>query len=474
VAHRVAVIYSGRIVEDAPVDALFRAPRHPYTRALLASLPRPFDAERPATLVTFPGAVPNRSAPPVPCAFAARCPFAAAVCEAAPVRLDADPTHRTACVRWQEVLDQPLQAPPTAAAAAPLAAVEAEPVLAVTDLDVRIGRHPLFRRLLGQPPQIVHAVTAADFAIYPGETLGLVGESGCGKSSLARVIAGLRDFDGTVRFAGRDIAGPAAMDKAYRAGVQMVFQNPDSSLNPRQRVGTILSRPLRLYQGLAGAALRDGIAELLTSVELPADYAGRYPHQLSGGEKQRVAIARAIAARPAVMICDEITSGLDASVQAAIVNLLRAIQAERGIAFLFISHDLNLVRYLADRVVTMYLGQFVELCDAADLALPPYHPYTEALLSSAPALDDSVDVRRVRLQGSMPTRTGALAGCPFESRCPHRIDARCADETPPLRQFDGKHWLRCHLSVERLRTGEPIWRRNDGPTPDTTRSGGTS
>ncbi|MCG8355514.1 MAG: ATP-binding cassette domain-containing protein, partial [Kiloniellales bacterium] len=266
---------------------------------------------------------------------------------------------------------------------------------------------------------------------------------------------------GRIRFDDRQITRSADMDRGYRSRVQMVFQNPDSSLNPRQTIGTILSRPLRLYRGLSGRALADAVRDLLAQVRLPSDHAARYPHALSGGEKQRVAIARAVAAEPAVMICDEITSGLDASVQASIVNLLREIQARQGIAYLFISHDLNLVRYLADRVITMYLGQLVEQRPAASLEAPPYHPYTEALLSSAPSLDEAVAVRRVRLEGAMPTRIGALDGCPFESRCPKRIGALCAEEAPPLRNFEEDHWLRCHLAPDDLRTGAPIWSRRE-------------
>ena len=462
VAHRVAVIYAGRIVEDAPVRALFREPRHPYTRALLASLPRPFEGGRPRTLETFPGPLPDRTAAPVPCVFEPRCPFATEVCRSGRIVLEADGARHTACARWAEVLREPLRQSDSAPVTQTTG--ESPPVLSLSSLEVRIGKFQFFRRLLGQAPQIVHAVTDASFTLHAGETLGLVGESGCGKSSLARAIAGLRDFEGTIQLGERAITAPAQMDRAYRARVQIVFQNPDSSLNPRQRIGTILGRPLRLYRNLAGGALKQAVAELLASVKLPADYAARYPHQLSGGEKQRVAIARAIATEPAVIICDEITSGLDASVQAAIVNLLREIQARHGIAYLFISHDLNLVRYLADRVITMYLGQLVEQRPARSLEAPPYHPYTEALLSSAPSLDEAVAVRRVRLEGAMPTRIGALDGCPFESRCPKRIGALCAEEAPPLRSFHDDHWLRCHLSPDALRTGAPIWSRRETGT----------
>jgi peptide/nickel transport system ATP-binding protein len=333
-------------------------------------------------------------------------------------------------------------------------------VLDVRGLAVHIRRSDLFARLLGREQTTVYAVDDVTFHVARGETLGLVGESGCGKSSLARALAGLAPFGGEIDLGGQKVTASADIDRAYRQRLQIIFQNPDLSLNPRQRLGTILSRPLRLYRQLDGGELRAEVARQLERVKLPADYVTRYPHELSGGEKQRVAIARALAADPAVIVCDEITSGLDASVQASIVNLLREIQAEKGLAYLFITHDLNLLRHVADRVAVMYLGRVVEMRAATSLEAPPYHPYTEALLSAAPVLDERFEIRRVTLAGELPTRTSRLGGCVFESRCPRRLGDVCRDQAAPTRRMEPGHWLACHLTADDLGAVPPIWRRH--------------
>ena len=461
IAHRVAVIYAGHIVEIAETADLFHQPRHPYTRSLLASLPKPMSQDNEHNLLSLAGSLPPRDAPLLGCVFAERCPFAESKCREGSIVIHDDEggteTHRTACIKWNEALALSLTET-VAVTKTERSEGDQQPILEVANLSVRIGKHTFIDRLFGNPPKMIHAVSNVSFSILPGETLGLVGESGCGKSSLARALTALRDFEGEIKLEGQSFKSSADINKLYRSKLQIIFQNPDFSLNPRQKISTILSRPLKLYEDISGADLQGAIDNLLEQVNLPVEYKNRYPHQLSGGEKQRIAIARALAAKPSIIICDEITSGLDASVQASIVNLLDVIQRERGIAYLFITHDLNLLSHIADRVAVMYLGQIVELRKAHDINTPPYHPYTEALLSSAPILDPDVEVRRIRLEGTIPSRIGDFKGCPFESRCPRRLGDICLSDDPTEKELSTGHKIWCHIDQDSLIRMPPIWK----------------
>ena len=461
VAHRVNVIYAGRIVEEGPVDEVLRQPRHPYTRVLMASVPNPFQEGARRRLTTFAGPPPDLRSPPDGCIFQNRCPFVEDRCRAESVRLPAAGAHRCACLRSGEIAGE-LPAPPPERMAGEGERRAGRTLLEFTNLSVTYGRHGLLRQLLRVPPEYVRALAGADLAIERGRTVGLVGESGCGKSTLARALVGLADFEGTIRMDGQEMASPADMSAAYRRAVQIVFQHPDLSLNPRMTVGRIVGRPLQLYEGLAGKELGMRVDALLNEVRLPPHYARRRPHELSGGEKQRVAIARAFAPRPRLVICDEITSGLDVSVQASILNLLADLQDERGTAYLFISHDLNLVRHFTDRIVVMYLGRIVELRAAGGSGLgPPFHPYTEALLSAVPVPQPGLEARRVRLAGSLPSPKNPPPGCHFTTRCPRRLGPVCDRDAPALREVGAGHRLACHLPPAELAAVEPIWRRTD-------------
>jgi len=456
VARRLAVIYAGEIVEEGPADTVFTGPRHPYTRMLVASVPNPYRTGERRRLPAFAGAPPNLHLPPAGCVFRFRCPFAQEVCAVEATALRGDGPHRDACIRSDKILSEPLPQPVCSVRAMPQRAQEGA-LLEVSDLTVHYRRSSFLDQVLHRPAETVFAVDGVTFAVQRGETLGLVGESGCGKSSLARALVGLEPFTGSVALAGRLITRVQEMGTDYRQAVQIIFQHPDSSLNPRQTVGAIIGRPLRLYDLASRASVAHRVAEMLERVNLPPAYAGRYPHQLSGGEKQRVAIARAFVVRPRLVICDEITSGLDVSVQASIVNLLADLQDAEGTAYLFISHDLNLVRHIADRVAVMYLGRIVELCRATDLLQPPYHPYTEALLSAVPVPDPGLRARRVRLSGALPSAKNPPAGCRFHTRCPRKLGPICEVQVPPLVEVRPGHWIACHIGADTLAQAPPIW-----------------
>ena len=444
VADRAAVLYAGRVVERGTAATVLRAPTHPYTKLLLHSLPDPHGVERrlPAPL---PGGAPVLRNRPPGCVFVARCPIAAEACAEPPPTVAAE-GHEVTCCRVDEARrlnPSPGRVPQPPAASGPLLAVE--------DLVVTHGR----RRLFGNEVP-VQAVAGVSFEIAAGECFALIGESGCGKSSALRALAGLSGFAGGITFEGRRLQDGATFPKAWRQAIQLIFQQPDQSLNPRLRIGTTLGRPLSLYHGLRGAALQREVDAWLERVRLPAAYASRFPHELSGGEKQRVAIARAFAARPRLVLCDEVTSGLDVSVQAAILDLLAQLRQETGVALLMVAHDLNMVQQFADRVAVMYLGRIMELRRLRERFASPMHPYAEALLAAAPVPDPAISVRRLRLEGPLPSPATPPPGCAFVTRCPRRIGPLC-DKPPPWRPRGEGEGLLCHISLEDLAAVPPIW-----------------
>jgi peptide/nickel transport system ATP-binding protein len=452
---RVAVMYGGRVVEQGTVEQVLRTPRHPYTAALLAAMPRLDDERLGQPLPAIPGSPPDPSALPPGCAFAPRCQFAEDGCRhEVPALLQiGDEGQLSACF----VAQRGVSIDVTLASSDPVA-VEASspvgdvPVLEVRDVRVDVGsrRRGLFHR---DPP--VYAVDSVSLAVHPGETVGLVGESGCGKSTLSRSIVGITPVaGGSVAVDGEDVTSMGEEQVArVRSAVQYVFQDPYASLNPRRTVRQSLAEALSL-RGLRGAELEAESHALMDRVGLRREYLDRYPHAFSGGQRQRIGIARALARRPKVLILDEPVSALDMSIQAQIINLLEELQRELGLGYLFIAHDLSVVRHLSDRVAVMYLGRIVETGTAAEVYGNPQHPYTVALLSSSPTPTVEERTReQIVLQGDLPSPANPPSGCRFRTRCPigpltHPDRTICAEQDPELLPHRNHHAAACHFSGE--------------------------
>ena len=457
ICDRVGVMYAGKIVEIAPTRPLFEDPKHPYTRGLMASVPRLREAG-PARFPPLRGMLHREELPEGGCPFAPRCDFARDRCvEESQALKPAATNHAVACWRWS---DQELAVRPDSAATEQQAqrvptsaAIQdgGESKLGVKDLYVayqhRRGKYLVNR---GSPIPVLRQV---NFEIRPGETLGLVGESGSGKSTIAKALIGLQPpFDGQITLDGEPV--PPSVKSRSRdtlRRMQLVMQNPDASLNPRRRVVDIVGRPLTVFYGIPKRQMRQRVADLLLDVKLDHTYLNRFPSQMSGGERQRVAIARALAAEPDILLCDEIVSSLDVSVQGEVLELLRGLQTERGIAYLFISHDLAVVRSLAHRVLVLFSGEMMEIGSTADVYTPPTHPYTHVLLTAVPDVDPAKHVLTVEGATSDlvidPTTESA---CAFASSCPWKVGAICDDVEPPWRQVSEDSRIRCHIPLDEL------------------------
>ncbi|RJT29624.1 ABC transporter ATP-binding protein [Mesorhizobium waimense] len=448
---RVAVMYAGSLVETAPVERLFAAPTHPYTIGLLNSIPSLTAAN--TRLVPIKGAPPNVMLPPTFCAFAPRCDHAVSRCrEAKPVLEPVVSGHAAACWRWREL--HGVSRVPAAAVATDRASKAApnEPLLTVFGLKVHF---PIRRGVLRRQVGAVRAVDGVSFEVLRGETLALVGESGCGKSTTGRAVLGLeRPSEGEIRFEGKDYADASGeRAKERRRDMQMVFQNPFGSLNPRMTVGRIIGEGLRAQKIGTRASREARVSELLALVGLREPLRDRYPFELSGGQRQRVGIARALAGSPKFIIADEPISALDVSIQAQIVNLLDDLKARLGLTYLFIGHDLSMIRYLSDRVAVMYLGRIVETGTTASVFGTPMHPYTRALLSAIPVPDPKAGGtrRRIVLGGGVPDPSKPPSGCHFHPRCPKATEI-CARVAPEPRDFSSsnaaQHIVTCHHAGE--------------------------
>jgi peptide/nickel transport system ATP-binding protein len=452
VSDRVAIMYAGEIVEDASVAELFRLPAHPYTRGLLESIPR-------LTLTGIPNSMPGQ--PPIPgtlpgCAFAPRCNFATDICISGSPELIAvqQTAHVVRCHHWDEVIATDFSRELQAVFHTIEHKTQDEPALELSEVEITYYRPSLVDRLLreSEPPATVSDLT---LSVQRGETLALVGESGSGKSTVVRAISGLIPAkSGRIRFEDCDLTAEVddrPMDLCRN--VQLIFQNPDASLNPRHTVAEILDQPLRLYfPEMSRDERRARQIELLERVRLDGRYRLRYPAQISGGEKQRVAIARAFAAEPEVVLCDEPTSSLDVSVQAAVLDLLADLQRERNITYIFITHDLAVVRAIADRVVVLYQGRICEVGTVDEIYAPPYHPYTETLLGAV--LEPDPDTEPRLLASDTPELGPPAQGCVFRRRCPYHIGEICDQEIPAWRMPEGAdgHKIRCHIPLDELST----------------------
>jgi peptide/nickel transport system ATP-binding protein len=434
-ADRIGVMYAGQLVEEAPRAQFFTHPSHPYSVRLFAALPD--TARHRGRLATIPGSVPPADARHIGCRFAERCENVMPLCrESPPVWRQVAAGQRMRCFLEPSVVIQKVGAGDTASES-PGAAEDMAPLLSVAGLRVHF---PIRRGILQRTVGHVRAVDGVSLQLQRGRTLALVGESGCGKTTVGKAILQLPPpTAGTVQLDDIELTCLSASElRPLRARMQMVFQDPFASLNPRLRIGDIIA------EGMQALGLDTGeqrIAELLAQVGLHAAMAGRYPHEFSGGQRQRIAIARALAVKPELLICDEPTSALDVSVQAQILNLLSDLQRELGLAYLFITHNIGVVDYLAHDVAVMYLGRIVERGATDEVLRNPQHPYTQALLSAVLTLDDD-DKPKARLTGDMPSPANPPTGCHFHPRCP-LADAACRQTYPAETMLGATHGVRC-------------------------------
>jgi peptide/nickel transport system ATP-binding protein len=437
---RIGVLYAGRLVEQGRTEDIFRNPRHPYTVGLLRCLPQRGSNKEVAPLTTIPGFLPAAGVQVQGCVFASRCSIADERCRTIEPDFFDLGGRFSKCHYHERAADLPtVGAFPASKSIAPVAD---RPILHLDKVS----------KTFGSGAHGFRALDGVSLELRTGETLGLVGESGSGKTTLAWSILGLvrPDVGSRILLDGEPAASVlSGRTQAQVKSIQIVFQNPDAALNRSHSVRRMIGRTISKLTGLAKEARNRRIEELAHAVRLADLSLGAKPRQLSGGLKQRVAIARAFAADPRVVVCDEPTSALDVSVQAAILNLLVELQHSKQVSYVFISHDLGVVRYLSDRIAVLYLGRVMEVGPAEKVFSGPHHPYTEALLSSVPAIDGRHPTR-VKLSGEIPSAVNPPSGCVFHTRCPRKLGAICAQSEPPLAEVAPGHALKCHIPIAEL------------------------
>ena len=459
---RIAVMYSGEVVEEGTVGEVFDHMRHPYTRGLFSSIPLPGTDKNARPLVPIRGQLPLPHERPDGCNFAPRCDHAqAGVCDGGFVRMEevqGEAGHDVRCRRFREINWDEHKPDGVATESTESGRV----VLRVKNMKkyYEMRDDSLLALIKGSRVRYVKANENINFEAREAETVAIVGESGCGKTTFAKVLMGLEQAtEGEVLLNDEDLGQvPVEQRRPQTVGLlQMVFQNPFDTLNPSHSIGGQIARVIKKF-GVESDRnkISARVMELLDLVKLPRDFAKRKPRQLSGGQKQRIGIARAFAGNPAVVVADEPVSALDVSVQAAVTGLLTDIQNRLRTTLLFISHDLSVVRYLSDRIVVMYLGTIMEQGSTDQVFAPPYHPYTEALLSAVPIADTSVHKKHIVLTGELPSTVNPPPGCPFQTRCPRKIGEICETQTPPVKDMGNHHHVTCHLDPETFNAMEPV------------------
>ncbi len=446
ICDRVAILYAGEIVNEGTVKEIFEKPAHPYTQSLMECIPSTYKKEEyNVKLKTIKGFLPNLGELTSSCIFAPRCKHVQKRCrEQIPPVLNLSKTGKVKCFfeelpkTEEEILEKSEKLD-----------IEYKDLLQVKNLI----------KFFPTPMGNSRAVDDVSFTCKKGEIIGIVGESGCGKTTIARCIVGLTQKNGgDIIFDNKALGIVAKREKDLSRKIQMVFQNPEATLNPQKTVEQIIERPLILYNIVPKEKRKEKVLELLDMVNLRDIYLNRYPHEISGGEKQRVGIARAFASNPELIILDEPISSLDVSVQAGILNILHELQRKHGTTYIFIGHNLSIIRHLCNRIIVIYLGQICEIGTPQEIFSVPYHPYVEGLLSAIPTIESNLAQRVVTIDGAIPSAIGAISGCPFHTRCHKKIGKICEDEKPQEIEFESGHKIYCHLSKEELLNEEPIFK----------------